>query len=90
MPTKRIWIRIVKSKVMEHLESVEEARYMVDQATKEMDIGEIGILMDSALEQDQANFQQEGASEHPDYILLDTDGIEQTKIPNRMVTSSRE
>ena len=76
---KESWIRSVKSKVMEHLESVEEARYMVEQANKEMDIGEIGNQMDPALEQDQAECQQEGVSEHPDYIILDTDVIEQTE-----------
>ena len=47
---KESWIRSVKSKVMEHLESVEEARYMVEQANKEMDMGDIGIHMDAALE----------------------------------------
>jgi hypothetical protein len=62
---------------MEHLESVEEARYMVEQANKEMDLGEIGIQLDAALEQDQAECHQEGVTEHPDYIHLDTDGIEQ-------------
>ena len=63
---------------MEHLESVEEARYMVEQANKDMDLADIGNLMDAALEQDQADCQQEGLSEHPEYIHLDTDGIEQT------------
>ena len=32
--------------------------------------------MDAALEQDQADCQQEGVTEHPDYFHLDTDGIE--------------
>ena len=40
---KESWIRSVKSKVMEHLESVEEARYMVEQSTKEVDLEGIGI-----------------------------------------------
>ena len=75
---KESWIRSVKSKVMEHLESVEEARYMVEQSTKEVDLEGIGINMDAALEQDQADCQEEGAIEHPDYIHLDTDGIELT------------
>jgi hypothetical protein len=73
---KESWIISVKSKVMEHLESVEEARYMVEQANKEVDLGGIGILMDAALEQDQADCHQEGVTEHPDYIHLDTEGIE--------------
>ena len=63
---------------MEHLESVEEARYMVEQSTKEVDLEDIGIHMDAALEQNQADCQEEGAIEHPDYIHLDTDGIELT------------
>jgi hypothetical protein len=45
---------------MEHLESEEEARYMIEQANKEMDIGEIGNLMDAALEQDQAVVNKKG------------------------------
>ena len=68
---KESWIRSVKAKVMEHLESVEEARYMVEQANKEMDMGEVGIQMDAALEQAQADCHEEGATQHPDYIHLD-------------------
>ena len=34
-------VDIVKSKVMEHLEGVEEARYYVEQAKKELDLSEI-------------------------------------------------
>ena len=75
---KESWIRIVKGKVMEHLESVEEARYMMEQATKEDDLKDIGIQIDAALEQDQEDCQLEGLIEHPDYIHLDTDGIEQS------------
>jgi hypothetical protein len=75
---KESWIRSVKSKVMEHLESVEEARYMVEQANTDKDLGEIGIQMDAALEQEQENCHREGVIQHPDYIHLDTDGIEQT------------
>ena len=73
---KESWIRSVKSKVMEHLESVEEARYMVEQANKEIDYEQIGVQMDSALEQDQDDCREEGALLHPDYHHLDTDGIE--------------
>ena len=42
---KESWIRKVKSKVMEHLESVEEARLMVEQSTKELDINDIYIYI---------------------------------------------
>ena len=73
---KESWIRKVKSKVMEHLESVEEARLMVEQSTKELDINDIGIQMDVALEQDKSDCQFEGVTEHPEYIHMDTDGLE--------------
>ena len=73
---KESWIRSVKAKVMEHLESVEEATYMVEQSTKEIDMEAIGISLDAKLEQDNAECQLEGMSEHPDYLYLDTDGIE--------------
>ena len=73
---KESWIKSVKSKVMEHLESVEEARYMMEQSTKEIDMTDIGIQLDAAHEQDQADCQLEGVAEHPDFLHLDTDGIE--------------
>ena len=74
---KESWIRSVKSKVMEHIESVKEARYMVEQANKEIDIDQIGIQLDAAFEQDQVDCYHEGSIPHPEYIHLDTDGIEQ-------------
>ena len=67
----------MKSKVMEHLESIEEARYMVEQSTKEVDMEAIGIHMDSELEQVKLECLIEGMNEHPDYLYLDTDGVEQ-------------
>ena len=73
---KESWIKSVKSKVMEHLESVEEARYMMEQSTKEIDMTDIGIQLDAAHEQDQADCQLEGVAEHPDFLHLDTGGIE--------------
>ena len=73
---KESWIKKVKSKVMEHLESVEEARYMVEQAEKEIDTEHIGIQMDPAYEQDQDECREAGDLPHPDYLHLDTDGIE--------------
>ena len=74
---KESWIRCVKSKVMEHLESVEEARYMVEQANMELDTEETGAQMDAAYEQDQDECKEEGEYPHPDYLYLDTDGVEQ-------------
>ena len=43
-------VDIVKSQVMEHLEGVEEARYYVEQAKKELDLTEIGEKLDPARE----------------------------------------
>ena len=63
---KENWIRIVKSKVMEHLEDVEEARYMVEQANIELDLEDIGIQMDAAHAQDQANCKDE------EILVIDT------------------
>ena len=74
--SKEKWIIRVKSVVMEHLENVEEARYMVDQSTKLVDMEAIGAKLDSAFEQEQIECLEEGLIEHPHYMHLDTDGIE--------------
>ena len=73
---KESWIQSVKTKVMEHLESVEEARHMVEEANNELNLDQVGIQMYAANEQDQADCQQEEHTEHPEYIHLDTDGFE--------------
>ena len=73
---KEKYIAKVKSKVMEHLESVEEARYMVEQSKKELDLEEIGMQMDANLEQENADCQEEGMIGHPDFEHLDTAYIE--------------
>ena len=72
---KEMWIKNVKSKVMEHLESVEEARYMVEQSLKEVDIDDVGVELSSTHEQEQADCQVEGLNEHPDYLYMDADGV---------------
>ena len=48
-------VDIVKSQVLEHLEGVEEARYYVEQAQKEIDLTEIEDKLDPALEQENTN-----------------------------------
>ena len=73
---KTEWIHKVKSVVMEHLESVEEARYMVEQSTKEVDMEAIRAELAPTFEHDQIDCLEEGQTEHPDYIHLDIDGIE--------------
>ena len=62
---------------MADLKSIEEDRHMVEEANKELNLDQIGIQMDAANGQDQADSQQEGYTEHPEYIHLDTDGIDQ-------------
>ena len=70
------WIQNVKSKVMEHLESVEEARLMVEASTKQVDFEIIGAELNAEKEQDQADCIDEGQSQHPDYLHMDTDGLD--------------
>ena len=79
---KKHLIGMVKSKVMEHLESVEEARWMEEEARKEYDLEEIGIHLDSNFEQSQMDCCQEGQIMHPDYAHLDTD-ITETSSKNQ-------
>ena len=59
-------IGMVSSIVMEHLESVEEARFMVQQLETSADLAEIGIDMDPAGEQDDAEASEEGSHEDED------------------------
>ena len=61
---------------MEHLESTEEARWMMEEASKEVDLEQIGIQLDARHEQSQAECHLEGAVPHPDYMHLETDGFE--------------
>jgi hypothetical protein len=68
-------VDIVKSQVMEHLEGVEEARYYVEQAKKELDLTEISKTLDPALEQDNDDCNEEELVEHPDLIHADPDQL---------------
>ena len=68
-------IKKIKSKVMEHLESVEEARYFVEEATQKLNLEEIGVNLDAAKEQVDAECQEEIEEIHPDYVHLDTENI---------------
>ena len=69
-------VNMVKSQVMKHLEGVEEARYYVEQAKKELDQTEVGKQMDPTLEQDNADCEAEEVEGHPDFIHIDPDQIE--------------
>ena len=66
-------VDIVKSQVMEYLESVEEARLMMAEAEKEMDqfLADIGGALDPQGQQDNDECEDEGQREHPDYLHLD-------------------
>ena len=68
-------IKIVKEQVMEHLESVEEARYNLLEAEKKKDMERIGMILDSTFHQDNAECQEEGLEEHPDYLHLDPEDM---------------
>ena len=50
---------------------VEEARYYVEQAKKEIDLTETAQNLDPALEQDNADCDEEVDAEHPDFIHID-------------------
>ena len=56
----------VSSIVMEHLESVQEARYMAEQLETTADLTEIGIDMDPQLEQDNCEASEEGSHQDED------------------------
>ena len=64
-------IKKIKRKVMEHLESVEEARHYVEEVTKKLDLQNIGSVLDAATEQANAECQEEVEELHPDYAHLD-------------------
>ena len=49
---------------------------MVEASTKEVDFEAIGAELNAEKEQDQADCLDEGQSHHPDYIHMDTDGLE--------------
>ena len=69
-------IKKIKSKVMEHLHDVEEARYYVEEANKKLDLSEIEVTLNAAGEQENAECQEEIEELHPDYVHLDTENIE--------------
>ena len=52
-------IKKVKGKIMEYLEDVQEARYYVEEAKKNLEIEDVGINLDAAAEQDNADCQEE-------------------------------
>ena len=62
-------IQKIKSKVMEHLHDVEEARHYVEeakQAQQKLDLSTVAINLDAAAEQENAECQEEMKEVHPD------------------------
>ena len=59
---------------------------MVEQSTKEVDNEGIGSSLNPEHDQENAEAQLDGVSEHPDYLHLDTDGIME-EINAKTVTS---
>ena len=74
--TGRRKVDLVKEQVMEHLESIEEARYYVDEANLNIDMERMGILMDPTAQQDNNECQDEGLEEHPEYLHIDPDDLQ--------------
>ena len=78
-------IKIIKSKVMEHLHDVEEARHYVEEANKKLDLSEIRITLNAAAEQENDECNDDGEELHPDYIHLDTDNVDQVEEDNKEI-----
>ena len=66
-------IKSIKSKVMEHLHDVEEARHYVEEANAKLDLTNIKVTLDAAAEQENAECQEELEELHPEFIHLDPD-----------------
>ena len=64
-------VDIVKSQVMEYLEGVEEARYYVEQVKKDIDLTETANKLDPAMEQENADCEEEDIDDHPDFLHID-------------------
>ena len=66
-------VSIVKRQVMPFLESVEEARFMLDEFQKEMDLDltETAVNLDPQAEQERDECAEEGEQDHPDLGHLD-------------------
>ena len=62
-------IEIVKSQVMEHLESVSEARFYAEEAKKELDLEQVAEAMDAQGLQDNEDCDEEGLQDHPEYMV---------------------
>ena len=80
-------IKKVKGKIMKYLEDVQEARYYVEEAKKKLEIEEVGINLDEAAEQDNADCQEEELELHTDYSHMETEGIKIQEENEKQVSS---
>ena len=60
---------------MEHLESVEEARYFVEELQKNQ-VEDVGDQLDAQNVQDELECMEEDIIEHPDFAHLNPDELE--------------
>ena len=68
-------IQIVKGQVMEHLESVEEARYFVEELHINQ-VEDVGDEIDATNAQEKLDCLEEDIIEHPDFAHLNPDELE--------------
>ena len=64
---------------MEHLQDVTEARYFVEEVMKDLDLQETKSVMDPTLAQMDDDCFEEGIKEHPDFIFMNPDMIDDFK-----------
>ena len=81
-------IQIVEEQVMEHLESVEEARYFVDELHKNK-IEEVADELDAENVQDDMECLEEEINDHPDFAHLNPDELETFEANNTRVQPMR-
>ena len=74
-------IKSIKGKVMEYLESVEEARYYVEEALEKLNLEEVGATLDAAKEQEQSECEELMAELHPEYAHIHTDNVDKDEPP---------
>ena len=73
----------VKKQVMEWLEDVEEARFFVEEVSKNnLDLEETGENMDPEKQREDVECEMEGIEEDENYIHLDPEGLKDIVIPN--------
>ena len=69
-------VDLVRGQVMEHLETVEEARYYVDEMMKELALEKTSMALDPANDQDNIDCNDEGHEKHPNFSHIDPDQLE--------------